>query len=1086
MYASLPENFSYPRLEQDILAFWKENNTYQLSLDERKGAPAFSFYEGPPTVNGKPGIHHVMARTVKDMICRYKTMRGYLVHRKAGWDTHGLPVEIAVEKALGLTQKHEVDSFGLEQFNAECKNFVYKNIEMDEGWRTLTERMGYWIDLDNPYITCENSYIESVWWAIKTFFDKGLIYKGFRIVPQSPTIETPLSSHELSLGYKDVRDPNCYIKLKITDTKVEAARGAEIIVWTTTPWTLISNVALAVGADVDYAVVKNTRTVKSGDAKIQEVFTLVLAEARLSALDGETEILARCKGRDLLGSRYEQIFPYCHIDTEEYPNALTLLPGDFVSTDDGSGVVHLAPAFGADDFEMSKKFHLPMLQPVTPGGKFTDEAGEFAGRTVKTFTYSDGSVSEGADKDIVIALKKAGKIYRSTNDYLHSYPHCWRTDNPVIYYARDSWFIRTPDYRHRMVELNRGINWQPKEIGTGRFGNWLEEAKEWSLSRDRYWGTPLPIWVAEDGSDLFAVGSIAELSEGIYVRPADGARIPVSELLQELDLHRQFVDHVVFERNGLTYRRVPEIIDVWFDSGAMPFAQHHYPFENKELFDQSFPADFIAEGIDQTRGWFYTLHNISTVLFDKPAFKNIIVNELILDKNGLKMSKSRGNTVDPFTVMDQLGADAVRWYLLVNNPPWKPTLFNADDIANTVIADFFRSLTNVYAFFALYANIDGFKGSEEQIPVAQRPEIDRWILSRLTSVAKEYVHLMDAYEVTKAMRLVQEFAVGDVSNWYVRRNRRRFWKGENDSDKVAAYQTLRSVMMGVAMMTAPTAPFLSEWLWQRLRNDSEAATIHVARIDDLLTSPVDADLENRMRKAQDIVFVARSLREKAKIKTRQPLQRILVPVSSPADRRAVQAVESIITEEVNVKGIEYVSDDTGIVRKSAKPDFKVLGKKFGKQTQGIANTIKTLAPEQVAELEKIGWLNISVEGESFTVEATDVTFVQDDIEGWLVESYNGTTVALDTEITLELRDEGHAREFVNKIQRLRKESGFDVTDRITVTVSCPEELQASIERMQSYICEETLAKSLSFALPETAVKIDVNDFDAYVEVKKSV
>ncbi len=1081
MFLPLSDDFSYPSIELEVLDFWHKEQTFAQSLLDREGAPTFTFYEGPPTVNGQPGLHHLIARTLKDMMCRYKTMRGYYVARRAGWDTHGLPVELAVEKELGLTQKHQIDSFGVAKFNNACKTSVYNNIGMATGWRSFTERTGYWIDLDSAYITCTNNYIESVWWALKKFFDKGLIHRGFRIVPQSPTIETPLSSHELSLGYREVKDPNCYIKLRVLSTPYAPIEGAELVVWTTTPWTLVSNTALAVGEDIEYVLVRNVRTLKQGDSKVEVENRLVLASARLGVLDGDVEVLATFTGRDILGTVYEQIFPYLHIDRDEHPNALAVLPGNFVSTADGSGIVHLAPAFGADDYEMLKKFNLPFMQPVTPGGRFTAEAGEFAGRTVKTFTYPD-RVEEGADKDIVIALKRADKIYRSSNDYVHSYPHCWRTDNPIIYYARNSWFINSPAYKDRMIELNKEIKWQPAEIGSGRFGHWLEDVKEWNLSRDRYWGTPLPIWLNDDG-EMFAIGSIAELMEGLYEKP-DGTRVPIAECAEEFDLHRPFVDQVVFERDGKTFRRTHEIVDVWFDSGSMPFAQFHYPFENKELFEQSFPADFIAEGIDQTRGWFYTLHNISTALFDKPAFKSIIVNDMILDKTGRKMSKSRGNTVNAFEIISRYGADALRWYLLVNNPPWKPTLFNEEDIKHTVLADFFRTLRETYKFFALYANIDGFSGNEDIIPLAERPEIDRWIMSKLHSTLREYQELMDDLEVTRATRLVQEFVINDVSNWYVRRNRRRFWKGEHDSEKLAAYQTLRETLLGVLQMTAPVSPFLSEYLFQRLRNNSEPTSIHLM----LMTTPddatIDIDLERRMARAQLIVFLSRSLRERAKIRTRQPLRRILVPVRSAQERRDIQAVESIIAEEVNVKGIEYVSDDTGIVQRSAKPNFKVMGKKFGKETQQVANLIRSMSSEQIAEVENRGTVELAMNDATYTIETADIEIVSEDIEGWLVATQSGTTVALDTEIDAVLLNEGTAREFVNRIQTLRKDSGFDVTDRIAVQYNAPDELHAAIMAMRDYICDETLCTELRYEASLDGIALDINDSVVSVTIRK--
>jgi isoleucyl-tRNA synthetase len=1071
MYKQLPEKLSYSELEKDVLEFWEKNDVFGKSLELRKDAEYFSFFEGPPTVNGKPGIHHMMARTIKDAICRYKSMRGYFVRRQAGWDTHGLPVEIAVEKQLGLADKADIEKYGMDKFNKTCKEFVYHNIEMDLGWRTLTKRMGYWVDMNTAYITCTNNYVESVWWALKSYFDKGLIYKGFKVVPQSPTIETPLSSHELSLGYKDVRDPNCYLKLKVADSNIPEIRDAQFLVWTTTPWTLFANVALAVGVDIDYVVVINKRSTKDGDL----VDKLVLAESRLSALDGEYEIVHKLKGKDLLGSKYHQIFQYdaITIDFEKYPDALSVLAGDFVSTEDGSGIVHIAPAFGEDDYSLSRKNKIPFLQPVTPNGHFVNGMDKYSGKAIKNFTYVDHE-EEGQDKHIIIDLKIADKIYRCTNDYLHSYPHCWRTGNPIMYYARESWFIKSPEYKEKMVDLNKTIYWQPAEIGAGRFGNWLEDVKEWSLSRDRFWGSPIPIWVAEDGSDMFAIGSIAELKEGLYIMD-DGSRKPLKEVDVEIDLHRPFVDKVVFEKNGKTYKRIHEIVDVWFDSGSMPFAQLHYPFENKELFEKTFPGDFIAEGIDQTRGWFYTLHNIATALFDKPAFKNIIVNELILDEKGIKMSKSKGNVIDPFEIMEKHGADAVRWYLFVNNPPWKATLFSEKDLVKTVISDFLRSLTNTYAFFSLYANIDGFTGDEALVPVAERPEIDRWIISSVNSLTGNFISLMEKYEVTKAFRAIQEFVIGELSNWYIRRNRRRFWKGEKDKEKIAAYQTLKEVMINVLQLMAPLAPFISEDLYLRLRTEKDPISIHLTDFPTPNEEYISKELERRMELAQKIVNLARSLREKAKIRVRQPLRRILIPVSSPQERRDIQHFEAIILEELNVKGIEFVSGDTDIVSKSAKGNFKVIGKKFGKSTQAVANAIKELSSTQIKELEQKQILKIIAADQEFDLIPEDVEIVSEDIEGWLVASEHPLTVAIDTTLDAELISEGAAREFINRIQNLRKNSGFEVTDRISIKYSASEEFKNSVEKQCEYIKNETLAASLTFDSSIEGVELDIED-----------
>ena len=1078
MFEPLPERFNYSELEHKILDFWEKNKIFEKSLEQRENCPFFSFYEGPPTVNGKPGLHHLMARTIKDTVCRYKTMQGYYVRRQAGWDTHGLPVELAVEQMLGFKVKSDIEKYGIDRFNQKCKEFVYYNIEMNQGWRDLTRRMGYWLDLDKAYITCTNEYIESVWWALKKFFDKGLIYKGFKVVPQSPTIETPLSSHELSLGYKEVRDPNLFIIPKIVDSPMKELIGSHLLVWTTTPWTLLANVAMAVGEDIDYVWVENIRKTKEGE----ETIRLVLAESRLSVLDGEVKILKKFKGKELIGTEYDQIFTYAKIDKANYPDALKVLPGDFVSTEEGSGIVHIAPAFGEDDYEMSKKFKIPFLQPVTPNGHFTEDMGEFAGRAIKDFVYPDHK-EEGADRDIIKALKLNGKVYKASFDYVHSYPHCWRTGNPIMYYARESWFIKSPEYRDLMIELNKQIKWQPPEIGAGRFGNWLAEVKDWSLSRDRYWGTPLPIWVSEDGTESFAIGSIAELKEG-FMLDEQGNRIYLKDSNIEIDLHRPFVDKIYFERNGKIFKRVPEVIDVWFDSGAMPFAQFHYPFENQELFEKSFPADFIAEGVDQTRGWFYTLHNIATAIFNKPAFKNIVVNELILDKKGEKMSKSKGNVIDPFEVMEKYSADAVRWYLLVNNPPWKATLFNEEDIEKSILSDFFRSLTNSYSFFALYANIDKYTGDEPEIPIQERLEIDRWIISRLNTLIRNYIKYMEDFDLTRAFRMVQSFVIDELSNWYIRRNRRRFWKGENDKDKLSAYQTLHYVLLNVSILMAPAAPFLSEVLYQRIRRGDQPESVHLLEIPVVKDELIDAELEEKMWLAQTIVRIVRSLREKAKIRTRQPLAKILIPVMNPQQRRNIQYFEDVIKEEINVKTIEYVSAETEFVKKKAKPNFKVIGKKFGKLTQAVANKIKELTHDEIVKIEA-GGLKIDINGEVVTIQPEDLEIYSDTIEGWLVGTEDNLTVALDTHITEELRIEGIAREFINRVQKLRKDSNFDVTDRIEIYAMVPPEFKEPLLVSKDYISKETLAERFQLVESlENGTEIEIDEKKLLISLKK--
>lgn len=1058
MFKPFPDQISYPALEQEILSHWREEEIFRKSISLREGAERFTFYEGPPTVNGKPGIHHVMSRTLKDLICRYKTLTGYQVQRKAGWDTHGLPVEIALEKELEFAQKSDIEKFGVDRFNQKAKELVYKHIEMKQGWRSLTERMGYWIDLDDAYITCTNEYIESVWWALSRFYEKGLIYKGFKIVPQCPHCETPLSSHELALGYREVRDPNVYVKFRIKDD------DAAFLVWTTTPWTLISNVALAVHPDVEYVKI---RTAEHG--------ALILASARLSVITEQYEEIERMNGKALAGMEYEPLFAYVPVDRKAY----YVVEGDFVTTEDGSGIVHIAPAFGVDDYDMLKEYDLPFLLPVSPGGRFSDQVTDFAGRTVKTINFATHS-EEGVDPEIIMHLKKQGRIYRSSKDYLHSYPHCWRCDNPLIYYARDSWYIRTTAYVDEMIALNKRINWCPPEVGTGRFGNWLDENKDWSLSRDRYWGTPLPIWVSDDGEDHFCVGSIEQLYEGWMM--VNGDKVHPSK--SDLDLHKPFVDGIFFERNGKTYRRTPELIDVWFDSGAMPFAQFHYPFENRELFERNFPADFICEGIDQTRGWFYTLHAISSALFGKPAFLNLIVNELILDKSGQKMSKSKGNVVDPFQIIEKYGADATRWYLVTNSPPWRQTMFNEADIEG-VQKNFFRALTNTYQFFTLYANIDGFTGSESPIPLQDRPEIDRWILTELNALIASHYEDMQAYDVTAAARAVSDFTIDQLSNWYVRRNRRRFWKGESTSDKLAAYQTLHRCLLVVAQLMSPFAPFLSDALYRRLtgENSTAPASVHLSDFPD--RGEVDGKLRSRMHNAQRVVSITRNLREQTKLKTRQPLSRILIATHSDYTVSDIESMKDVILEETNIRMIEFIGTDSEIVRRKARPNFKVIGPKYGKAVKQIAEQIRAFSNEDIERFEEAGKYPIMIGEVAFELSIDDIEILHEDIEGWTIGTDDDLVVALDTTLTEELINEGLAREFVNRIQNLRKDQGFDVIDRITVLYETQDALlNRAIQSTESYIRSETLAEKLLFAeIPDNdAVAVSINEFQCRIYI----
>ena len=1021
MFKQNLEKIGYPQLEQEVLKFWQSKKIFEKSITTRDEDKSWTFYEGPPTANGKPGIHHVMARTLKDLVCRYKTLQGYRVNRKAGWDTHGLPVEIEVEKALGIKHKSEVLDYGVEKYNQKCRESVFTYLDL---WEKMTTRMGYWIDLKSAYITLDNNYIESVWWALKTLFDKGLIYKDYKIVPQDPKSETVLSSHELALGYRETKDPSVYVLFKLVNA------DEHFLVWTTTPWTLISNVALAVGSDIDYVKIKT------------EYATMILAKERLSVIDKEYEILEEMKGRDLAGIEYEQLMEYCSVDKK----AFYVIEGDFVSTADGSGIVHIAPAFGADDYEVSKKYGLPMLQPVTRGGLFTDEVTDFAGQFVKD-----------ADAGIIVKLKHEGKLYRKET-ILHTYPFCWRhPEVPVIYYARESWFIRTTSIADRMVELNKQINWQPPEVGSGRFGNWLEDNKDWALSRDRFWATPLPLWISEDG-DMFAIGSIEEVRNGFIEE--NGKRISLKDL-EKIDLHKPFVDKILFEKNGKIYKRTPEVIDVWFDSGAMPFAQYHYPFENKEAFEKNyFPAQYICEGIDQTRGWFYTLHAISTMLFDNVAFKNVIVNELILDKTGRKMSKSVGNTVDPFLLFDKYGADATRWYLVTNSPPWRPTLFDEEGLVE-VQRKFFGTLVNTYSFFALYANIDGFNFKDALIPYEERPEIDRWIISKLNALVEEYEQLMNDYDVTKAARAVSSYTIDQLSNWYVRRSRRRFWKSEMNKEKLSAYQTLYECLETLCKLTAPFAPFISEAIYLDLNAETKREkfeSVHLAEFPKATYR--DKSLEEKMEVAQNVVYLTRAMRAKNNLKVRQPLKKIMVALDK-SKHEALSKMKDVILEEVNIKELLILTDDSEIVNKSAKANFKSIGPKFGKKVKTVAELIKNFTKDEISKIEKGTDIVLNIDGEDLAISKDDVEIISTEITGWVVEAEAGITVAIDAELDEALIEEGLAREFVNRIQNMRKDAGFDVTDKIIINFTGSENFVKAIKNFNQYISTETLAEKLS-------------------------
>ncbi len=1056
-FPEYPAGASYSSMEAEVLKFWKEHDIFRKSL-EKPGEEIFSFYEGPPTVNGKPGVHHVFSRTIKDIVCRFKSMQGYKVPRKAGWDTHGLPVEIAVEKKLGLKNKAQVEEYGAGEFNAEAKKLVYHHIDDNrEGWGKLTELMGYWVDMDDPYITCTNGYIESVWWALKTIFDKGLIYKDYKIVPQDPKSETVLSSHELALGYKEVKDPSIYVKFKVRDA------DEYLLVWTTTPWTLISNVALCVGPDIEYV---KARAPEDNDVYILAKSRLQVLEQQLSEGE-ELVILDSFSGSWLAGLEYEPLFVWA----EPEKPCWYVAEGDFVSTEDGTGIVHIAPAFGADDYELSKKYDLPMLQPVARNGCFTAEVPEYEGMFFKD-----------ADPLIIRRLKEEGKLFRKET-ITHTYPFSWRYDVPVIYYARESWYIRTTSIADRMVEHNRHINWCPPEIGAGRFGNWLEENKDWALSRERFWGTPLPIWVAEDfeigdGPDsgkVFAIGSIKELEDGFIDIDAEQYRLgdALAAGLVELDLHKPFVDRIYFIRDEKRFDRTPELIDVWFDSGSMPFAQLHYPFENRELFERIFPADFIAEGVDQTRGWFYTLHAIGTLIFDQPAYRNLVVNGHILDRNGQKMSKSKGNVVDPFETMERYGADALRWYLMLSSPPWRPKSFNPDEIEEEQ-RKFFRAFVNSYNFFVMYANVDRFAFAEEEIPVSERSELDRWIISCLNSLVAGVELRMQQYDLTGSIRLINDFTVDDLSNWYIRRSRKRFWKGEEGQDKLAAYQSLYQCLETVAKLLAPFTPFIADRIYMSLNGITgreDWKSVHLCELPSVDKGAIDKPLEHRMKKAQIVTSLVRTLREKASIKVRQPLKRIMLAVDDTADRMEYEKVRDIIVDEVNVQKVEYIEDESSVVSKRVKPDFKSLGPRYGKEVKRVAESIRMLTHKQISALETAGSLELEAEGKRYTITREDVVISREDIEGWLVASDDARSVmvALDTEITPELEMNGLARELVSRVQALRKDSGLEITDRIILQVAGSEKVIRAVETNREYISQETLAVALDI-VPFEAVQ----------------
>jgi len=1002
------------RREEEILSYWSRENMQERSVTEREGAPRFIFYEGPPTANGKPGIHHVLARTLKDSVCRYKTMQGYQVYRKAGWDTHGLPVEIEVEKQLGISSKPEIEKYGIEPFNQKCRESVFT---YEKEWRRMTERIGYWLDMDNPYITLDNNYIESVWWILKRYFDEGLIYEGHKIMPYCSRCGTPLASHEVSLGYKDETIDSIYVKMR-----VDGAENEYFLVWTTTPWTLPSNVALAVHPEYTYV-----RARRPDDDNVY-----ILVKDRVAVvLGGNVEILEELKGSDLIGTGYEQLLPFMSVPGD---NAFKVYGAEFVSTEDGTGIVHIAPAFGEDDYQLGRRYDLPFLQPVDQEGKFTPEIKPWAGQFVRE-----------ADPDIIKHLKAEGKLF-SKERLTHSYPYCWRCDTPLLYYGRKSWYIATTKYKDRLLANNEKIKWFPEHVGKGRFGNWLENLIDWSLSRDRYWGTPLNIWRCETCGKLTSVGSRQELAERA-IEQVDPKTV---------ELHRPYIDqiHLTCECGG-RMTRTKEVIDCWFDSGSMPYAQRHYPFEHKDDFDQLFPADFICEGIDQTRGWFYSLLAISTFLFDQPAFKTVMVNDLVLDKNGQKMSKSRGNAVDPWQLLMKYGADATRWYLLAVSPPWMPTRFDEDGVKE-VYAKFFGTLQNVYSFFTLYANIDEADPATYDIPVTQREEIDRWVLSRLNSLIRQVRMDMESFELTRVVRAIQNFVIDDVSNWYVRRTRERFWASEMDTNKKAVYRTLWEVLVTTAKLMAPFAPFMAEDIYQNLLTGGDKkVSVHVEMYPVADETLIDTELETNMGLVIDLVSLGRAIRNKVQIKVRQPLTTLMV---DEKHRAALAQMEGLIKEELNVKAISYISNPDAYVDYTIKPNFPVLGPKYGKLLKGIGTALaQGDAAAFVKELRSSGQLNLVVEDTPVVLTADDVEVRVQEKEGFAVEMDKENFAILDTKLTTELIQEGLAREIVSKVQNMRKNSGFELTDRINLAYVADEEVAAAVEAFRTYIMEETLA-----------------------------
>jgi len=1136
------KNLDLAQVNKDILKLWDENDTFHRSVREVNGKGEFVFYEGPPSANGMPGIHHVMARTIKDAVCRYKAQCGYEVKRKAGWDTHGLPVELGVEKALGITKEDIGEKISIEDYNKACRIDVMKYTDM---WEELTRKMGYWVNMDNPYITYDNRYIETLWWLLKQLHSKGFLYKGYTIQPFSPAAGTGLSSHELNLPgcYRDVKDTTCVALFRVIRNgrseflyKNTDTADVHIMAWTTTPWTLPSNTALAVGKEINYVKVRSFNPY-SGDP-----ITVVVAKDLLNSMFPEAnaslgfseykpgdkkipfKVLDEFKGSLMEGISYEQLIDWVLPDD----GAFRVVTGDFVTTEDGTGIVHIAPTFGADDYRVGKEFGIPgMLLKRKDGttGPMVDKRGfmvpikdldiQFVRERVNTASYLgfegrpvkneyDENLSPEADTldvDIAVMLKQQGKVFRIEKQ-VHSYPHCWRTDKPILYYPLDAWFIRTTAFRERLIELNNTINWKPQSTGTGRFGKWLENLVDWNLSRSRFWGTPLPIWMTEDRKEQKCIGSVAELKAEIDKAVEAGFMKdnPLKDYVEndnsaanygKFDLHRPFVDSMILvSPSGKKMYREPDLIDVWFDSGAMPYAQAHYPFENRENFNDMFPADFIAEGVDQTRGWFFTLHAIATMISDSVAFKNIISNGLILDKNGNKMSKRLGNAVDPFSTIEEHGSDPLRWYLITNSQPWDNIKFDIAGV-DEVKRKFFGTLYNTYSFFALYANIDNFRYAEEEIPVSERPEIDRWIISLLNSLIKEVGKCYNDYDLTRAGRAIQDFVTENLSNWYVRLNRKRYWGGEYDRDKLAAYQTLYTCLETVSRLAAPVAPFYMERLFTDLNGITgrhKEDSVHLVLFPQYDESLIDKELEERMEIAQKISSMILGLRRKVSIKVRQPLARIMVPVTEKSFRKKFEAVKDLILAEVNVKDVEYIDDTSSVLVKKIKPDFKTLGPRYGKMMKDISRIVAEMTSKDIADFEAKGSKLIMIDGNEIILTTNDVEIISEDIPGWQVANDGKLTVALDVTVTDELRYEGIAREFVNRIQNIRKESGFDVTDKITVLIEDNDMIREAVKRHASYIASQTLATKVDVVtvFPDHGSReIEINEMQVRIAVNKN-